>query len=56
MSKGPVYVIQNTRSGKYWNAGVCDRDSILEATAFMNSERASVRLYHNEKWVKLDEA
>lgn len=52
---GPSYVIQNTRTGKYWNAGVCDRDSIHEATPFMNSERDSVRLYVNEVWVKLDE-
>ena len=49
----PMYVIRNNQTGKYWNAGVCDRDDILEATAFENSERASVRLYRNEEWVKL---
>ena len=53
MTLSPMYVIRNRRTGKYWNAGVCDRDNILEATAFENSERASVRLYADEEWVKL---
>ena len=48
-----IYAIRNCKSGKYWNAGVCDRDNILEATAFENGERDSVRLYHDEEWIKL---
>lgn len=46
------YVIQNTRTGKYWNAGVCDRDNILEAKTFVNSERCYIHLSQNEKWIK----
>jgi len=51
--KRPMYAIRNTRTGKYWNAGVCDRDNVLEATPFENSERGSVRLDQAEEWVKL---
>ena len=47
-----LYVIQNTRTGKYWAAGTYTED-LGQATAFENQERSSVKLYSNEKWVKL---
>lgn len=53
MNEMVLYVIRNRKTGKYWNAGICDRDMILEATVFENSERENVRLYEDEEWVKL---
>lgn len=49
----PEYVIRNRRTGLYWCAGVCDRESIEEATRFQNQERGSVRLYDSEEWIKI---
>lgn len=50
---GPYYVIQNTRTGLFWNAGVCDRKSQEDATPFENNERCYVLLQPNEKWKKI---
>ncbi|WP_288927229.1 hypothetical protein [uncultured Maritimibacter sp.] len=55
MTDKPKYVIRNRRTGLYWNAGVCDRTDIKEATDFENQERGSVRLYGDEEWTKLGE-
>lgn len=50
-----LYVIRNRATGKYWNgkSAKCDRDDILEATAFENIERAFVKTTSDEEWVKL---